>query len=99
MPRKSAEAISAAAYRAGGRPPAPPHDLDPAAAKLWRAIASHQPVDWWTPASLVLLRRFSRTAIYAERLHDELDVTRVDGMTVGGRLKMVLSANASLGIL
>jgi hypothetical protein len=99
LPRKSAEERAATAYRAGGRPPAPPSGLDPAAAKLWRAIAASRPVEWFSPATLRLLRRFCRTAIYAERLHDALDAARVGGPDAADLLKQVLATNASLGIL
>jgi len=99
MPRKSAENISGALHRAGGKPPSPPRDLKPEAAKLWRAIANERPVDWFNPATLRLLRRFCRTALYVERLHDALDEAEIAGEAAKQLLKQVLAANASLGIL
>jgi hypothetical protein len=99
MPRKSAENISGSLYRAGGKPPPAPHDLDADAATLWREIARDRPPDWFNPGSLRLLRRFCRTAVYAERLHDELDSATIGGETAALLLKQVLLANTSLGVL
>ena len=99
MPRKSPNEISASAYRSGGKPPPPPRDLKPEAAKLWWAIANERPVDWFNPATLRLLRRFCRTALYVERLHDALDEAEIGGEAAKLLLKQVLAANANLGVL
>ena len=69
------------------------------AAKLWRDIAGDRPPDWFNPASLRLLRRFCRTAVYAERLHDQLDTVQIGGEAAALLLKQVLLANTSLGVL
>jgi hypothetical protein len=58
VPRKSIEAVSAAAYRAGGRPPAPPSDLSTKAKQLWRRIAASRPPDYFCPAGQLLLASF-----------------------------------------
>jgi hypothetical protein len=74
MPRKSPEAVAAAAWRASTRrQPPPPVDLDAEAGELWRQIVADRPDEWFTPAALGLLRRFCRTLRLAERLHDALD--------------------------
>jgi hypothetical protein len=99
MPRISAESRAGAIFRAGGKPPAAPRDLDATAARLWRAIAADRPVDWWTPASLRLLRRLCRTSVYAERLHDALDAAPIGSELAGALFKQVLAANASIGVM
>lgn len=99
MPRKSSEAIAFSLYRAGGKPPSPPPDLSSDAKKLWRQIANDRPADWFNPAALRLLRRFCRTAIYAERLHDALEEAAIGSDGAKLLLRQTLAANASLGIL
>ena len=99
MPRKSAAALQTVALGPRPKPPAPPRDLNRAAEQLWRDIAADRPVDWWNPASLRLLRRFCRTAVYAERLHDAVDDEPIGSDTAVLVFKQILAANASLGIL
>jgi hypothetical protein len=102
MPRQSINAMMTVAVPLPGhgpKPPKPPRELGPAAAKLWRAIAADRPADWFTPATLRLLQRFCRTAIYAERLHDGLDREPVGSETAVVLFKQTMNANASLGIL
>jgi hypothetical protein len=100
MPRKSVAAMmTVAVLPQRPKPPSPPRDLDRAAARLWRDIAEDRPVDWWNPGSLRLLRRFCRTAVYAERLHDALDDELIGSDTAVLVFKQILAANASLGIL
>src|SRR5579864_7832422 len=77
MPRMSAEARGAVSYRSGSRPPPPPKDLSPEAAKLWRAIVRAKPIGWFDAGSLPLLARYCRTAVRAERLADALDLIGV----------------------
>jgi hypothetical protein len=100
MPRKSLAAMmTVSALPQRPKPPEPPCDLGDAEAELWREIAADRPVDWWNPASLRLLRRFCRTAVYAERLHDALDDELIASDTSVLVFKQILAANASLGIL
>jgi hypothetical protein len=101
MPRKSSAALSVVRSVVASSPkvPAPPRELDRAAAHLWRAIAEDRPADWWNAGSLRLLRRFCRTAVYAERLHDALDDEPIGSETAVLIFKQVAAANASLGIL
>lgn len=103
MPRKSVAELEMSLARSRAnptpKPPAPPRDLDSAAADLWRAIAADRPVDWFAPATLRLLQRFCRTAVYAERLHDTLDAAEVGGESAALLFKQTMAANASLGIL
>jgi hypothetical protein len=100
MPRKSVAAMmTVAVLPQRPKPPSPPRDLDCAAAKLWRAITGDRPADWFTPATLRLLQRFCRTAVYVERLHDALDSEPVGGEAAVRVFKQVLAGNASLGIL
>lgn len=60
MARKSAEAIAAAQFRAGGRHPEPPADLNPEAAKHWRSIVECRPVDFFRGGQLEDLERLCR---------------------------------------
>ena len=99
MPRKSAAALSVVQSMPVLGPPAPPPDLDAVAAKLWRAIAQDRPADWFTPATLTLLRRFCRTAVYVERLNDALDGEPIGSKRAVVLFKQTVAANASLGIL
>lgn len=99
MPRKSAAALSVLQSMPVPKAPPPPRDFDPVAAKLWRAIAQDRPPDWFTPATLTLLRRFCRTAVYVERLNDALDGEPIGSKGAVVLFKQVVAANASLGIL
>jgi hypothetical protein len=97
MPRKSPEAISAALYRArNGVPPAPPRDLSPAAAKLWRQITASRPSDWFDGGSLPLLHRLCRTVISVERLHDAYDATDPTSSKAADLVKQIAALNASV---
>ena len=99
MSRKSSEEIAASRWRAGSKPPKPPANLDRTSRRLWKEIAEGQPPDWWNPATLRLLRRYCRTAVYCERVADALDVAEL-GSTEAVRLsKQVIAMNSSLGIL
>ena len=99
MPRKSPEAISGSLFRAGSKPPRPPRDLDATAARLWRDIAAVQPADFFRPATLRLLSRFCRLAVYSEKLHDALDAAEIGSQDARQLLRQVIAANSSLGIL
>lgn len=63
MPRQSAEATSAAMFRAGGRHPEPPKGMPKAAAELWREIVEARALDYFRPGSLQLLESFCRLTI------------------------------------
>jgi hypothetical protein len=63
MPRASAEAKSAAIWRAGAKHPKPPTHLSRDARKLWREIVECRPVDYFRPGSLQLLEQFCEVAI------------------------------------
>src|SRR5512133_1662490 len=58
MPRISAEARSAAAFRAGALRPKPPARLSAAAKRLWREIVDDRPVDFFRPGSLSQLEQY-----------------------------------------
>jgi hypothetical protein len=44
-----------------------------------------------------LLRRYVRTAISAEKIHDKLDLTPVGSAEAAALLRQVIASNASLG--
>jgi hypothetical protein len=96
MPRKSPEERSAAMYRAGGKPPEPPADLNPDAARIWRLIASSRPADWFDHGSLPLLRRLCRTAVSVERLHDAYDALDPTSSKAAELAKQITAMNASV---
>jgi hypothetical protein len=97
MPRKSAEARSAAVFLA--TPLEPPTDLDPRAAELWWEIVRSHPADWWNGGSLTLLRRFCRTAGHVERIHDALAQEPIGSSQSGVLHRQMVSGNQSLGAL
>ncbi len=63
MPRASAEAKSAAIWRAGVEHPTPPTYLSREARKLWREVVECRPADYFRPGSLQLLEQFCEVAI------------------------------------
>ena len=71
MPRLSADARAAAAFRTGGHRP-PPRGLCPRARAIWRAIVLERPVDWFDAGSAPLLRIYVVLAAYAEQLEVRL---------------------------
>ena len=99
MPRKSAESLSFAMYHVGAAPPEPPNDMDVASSALWREIAADRPADWFTPASLRLLRRYCRTCVTAEQWHDKLDMLDVGSEQSVIACKQIIALNASIGIM
>jgi hypothetical protein len=99
MVKRSPEHRSGELYRNGFDPPKPPSDLRQPEKALWTAIAASRPVDWFTPATMRLLRRFVRMAIYAEKLHDALDTAPIGSAAAVGLLRQVIACNGSLGIL
>ena len=64
MPRISAEARSAAAFRRGGLAPEPPAYLPKEARALWYAITRSRPVDYFDAGSAVLLESYVVFAIH-----------------------------------
>lgn len=58
MPRLSADARAAAAFRAGGQHPRPPKGMPKPAAKVWREIVEARPADFFQPGQLHLLELF-----------------------------------------
>jgi hypothetical protein len=95
MPRQSAEARGAAAFRSGGAPLEPPKHLSKEAAALWLAVTACKPPDWFDPASAVLLEEFCEVATHlraapapgAAARGRRLDRSRGDGaaLAAGGR--------------
>ena len=99
MPRKSPEEMAASRYLAGSKPPSPPLELDRPSRQLWKQIAAWVPSDWWNPATLRLLRRYVRTAVYCERVADALDAAELGSAKAISLGKQVIAMNSSLGIL
>ena len=99
MPRKSAEQRAAELWRIGYDPPPPPSSLSPPARKLWKEIAASKPADYWTPTLCILLRRFCRTAEFAEVINNRLDDLLPGDPEALALGRQVTAANASLGSL
>lgn len=78
MPRISAEARSAAAWRAGGKHPTPPRHLGREAKSVWKEIVGIRPPDYFEPGSLHLLETFCVHTVQLRRLAQCLD-----GVAVG----------------
>ncbi len=95
MARISAEARGAAAYRAGGTPPAPPMALSRAAAAIWRKVVTAAPADRYGPGAQELLATFCELAAEAACLRAELVKLRATGKRTGARdVHRLLLANA-----
>ena len=67
MPRVSIEARAAATFRAGAARPAPPRHLSAAAKRLWEAIVSDRPADWFRPGSYELLEQYCEFTVQQRR--------------------------------
>jgi len=68
MPRITPENRSSSLFLSGSKPPPPPRDLDPPAAKLWRAITSSHPADYFADgASAAQLALLCQTMVALER--------------------------------
>jgi hypothetical protein len=100
MPRMSAEARSAAAFRSGIKRRDPPARLEGAERSLWREILADRPVDFFRPGSFELLEQY---VIVTVRLRDLLARLRSAGpkeigpVTLSiGRLSTVSSTLARL---
>jgi phage terminase small subunit len=94
--RRSAEDRSAACWRVGGKPPAPPAHLDDDAKKIWKAIAASRPPDFFTPGALPLLEAYC-TALVMHRWY--LDSWRRDQLNRDNFVKHIAALNASLSML
>lgn len=76
MPRQSAEARAAAAYRAGSAPPPPPKHISREAAVVWREIVASKPPDWFDPGAQILLESFCEETVHARALSKKLNALR-----------------------
>lgn len=74
MTRMSAEARSAAQYRAGDKYPEPPEYLHDTVKVMWNEIITSKPIDWWEPGSLYLLERYVVTIIKLRAAEVALDM-------------------------
>ena len=63
MARVSPAARAAAAWRSGGKKPAPPRHMSTAAKRIWWAIVNDRPPDWFRPGSLELLEQLCEVVI------------------------------------
>jgi hypothetical protein len=99
MVKYSPEHLSGRLYKAGFNPPKPPADLGGPECDLWKSIVEGLPPDWFNAASLRLLTRFVRTAIYAELVHDALNSEAVGSPEAADLLKQVIAVNGSCGNL
>jgi hypothetical protein len=110
MTRKSAAAIAAAGFRAGGLHPTPPAELPPRAAQIWRGIVEARPVDFFAPGSLELLATFCRVSAVQETLLAQLEaepsdddrVARVAKLaatltTLGTKLRLTIQSASRIG--
>lgn len=77
MPRISAEARSAAAFRAGGERPKPPARLITPAREIWLEIVNDRPVDFFRPGQYGMLKSFCEASIEQNRIFETLTRTRV----------------------
>ena len=84
MPRQSADARAAAAFRAGSSHPKPPRGLTGRAKGLWLEIVRSKPIDWFDPGSFPLLRQYCVLAAYAEEVGTRLRVVPRGGPAVAG---------------
>lgn len=78
MPRASAEGRAAAAYRAGGKRPAPPAWLNAEAKTHWRRIVAEKPLGWFDAGSLPLLAQYCATLVRARELAERLEALPAD---------------------
>jgi hypothetical protein len=79
MPRISAEARAAAAFRAGAAPPPAPPNLSRDAATVWAEIVASKPVDWFDPGARILLECYCETSVHARAIAKRLDRWRRTG--------------------
>jgi hypothetical protein len=70
MPRISAEARSAAAWRAQGVHPKPPENLSKPAKAIWHEIVDCRPADFFKPGALHLLEQLCVATVAARRVAD-----------------------------
>jgi hypothetical protein len=82
MPRISAEAKSAAAFRAGAARRPPPKRLSAPAKAIWREILEDRPVDWFRPGSYELLEQFCEVSVQQRKKLAELRRAGSEGYPV-----------------
>jgi hypothetical protein len=94
MPRKSSENRSAALWRAGGKPPAPPDVMSADARRLWRKIVGSKPCDYFEPAAQELLAQFCELSVVQRVNLDMLRREPKDArwQTQAARLQPVLNS-------
>jgi hypothetical protein len=73
MPRRSAEDVAGALWRAGSLPPKPPAHLSRQAKAIWREIAGSRPADYFRAGNLVLLEQLCGTTAELRRLWPQLE--------------------------
>ncbi len=95
MPRASAEGRAAAAYKAGGKPPAPPAGMSAEAAIIWRAIAGSKPIGWFDAGSLPLLQSYCENSAQCRKIEIELRELDIDDPLAGKLEKRLVSLNSA----
>src|SRR5579859_6634031 len=93
MPRISAEARSAAVFRAGAEPVGPPAHLCRAAAAIWREIVASKPADWFDVGARPVLASYCTISARIADLTVKLEKARKRGAqeeqrSLDGRLAM-----------
>ncbi len=72
MPRQSADARSAAAYRAGAEGPPPPKRLGKETAAEWRKIVASKPADWFDAGAQILLEQYVTVVVHERAIWAEI---------------------------
>jgi hypothetical protein len=76
VPRKSAEARSAAYLRSAGKPLAPPRHLEASVRRVWLSITRSKPPDYFSAASAPLLEALCEAVVmrrfYADLWHRQV---------------------------
>jgi hypothetical protein len=83
-------------YRNGGNRPRPGPDLGQPEAKLFRSIVASKPADWFSPATAVLLTRFVKTSVYAEKVQDELENLPIGSPEAAVLVRQLAALNTNL---
>ncbi len=110
MPRKSAEERAAAAWRARGKPAAPPKHLGRKARAIWREIVKSRPPDFFPTGILPLLEDFCVASVAARELATSVEADPTDKAaadawisfakiqaTLATKLRLVNTASRSSG--
>jgi hypothetical protein len=95
MPRISAEARSAAAWREGPEPPKPRRGMPISAQRIWREVVECRAPDFFSPGSLSLLRTFCEVSAVLEELGPQLLADLEDDKLIG-RVKQLGTLQATL---